>query len=149
MGVHQNAFWPQERWPNFPEDDGFDYGWTFICFRLRGYILVFSPDLQSHVEHLRSVLKICRIHGLTISLPKCEFLVSSLEFLGHTVSQQGIQPLEKHTAALQNFPPPTDMKGLQRFLGMINFYRRFIKDAALILAPLTNAQRVPKPQKSC
>ena len=93
-------------------------------------ILVFSPDLQNHVEHLQSVLDICRYHGLTICLPKCEFGVSQLEFLGHRVSAHGIQPLEKHTSAHENFSPPTDMGRLQRFLGTIIFYKKFIKNAA-------------------
>ena len=110
-------------------------------------ILVFSPNLQNHVEHLRTVLDICRLHGLTICLPKCEFGVSQLEFLGHRVSAHGIQPLEKHTSALQDFPPPTDMGGLQRFLGMINFYRKFIKNAAQVLAPLTDALKGHKGSK--
>ena len=110
-------------------------------------ILVFSPDLHSHVEHLRSIFDICKLHGLTISLSKCEFAVPQLEFLGHTVSAHGIQPLEKHTSALKSFPPPTDMRGLQRFLGMINFYRKFIKNAAQVLAPLTDALRGPKGSK--
>ena len=80
------------------------------------------------------------------SLPKCELGVSQLEFLGHRVSAHGVQPLEKHTSALQDFPPPTDM-GRLHFLGMINFYRKFIKNAAQVLAPLTDALKGHKGSK--
>ena len=110
-------------------------------------ILVFSPNLESHVSDLRDILQICREHGLTISLPKCEFAVPQLEFLGHSVSAQGLAPLKKHTSALQDFPVPTNQSGLQRFLGLINYYRKFIKNAAQLLAPLTNALKGPKGSK--
>ena len=110
-----------------------------FCFVYVDDILIFSPDLSSHVDHLREVFELCRLHGLTIGLPKCEFAVSEVEFLGHGLSSSGCRPLVKHTAVIKEFPVPTDKPALQRFLGMINFYRKFIKDAALILAPLTNA----------
>ena len=110
-------------------------------------ILVFSPDLESHVDHLRSILEICREQGLTISLPKCEFAIPHLEFLGHSVSAQGLAPLKKHTSALQEFPVPSDQSGLQRFLGLINYYRKFIRNAAQLLAPLTNALKGSKGSK--
>ena len=54
------------------------------------------------------------------------------------VSAAGIQPLPQHLAAIQDFPPPTDVKQLQRFLGMINFYRRFLPGVAGTLQPLTD-----------
>jgi len=110
-------------------------------------ILVFSDNLESHVEHLRSVLQICREQGLTISLPKCEFAVPQLEFLGHSVSASGLTPLRKHTSALQDFPTPKDQVSLQRFLGLVNFYRKFIKGAAKLLAPLTDALKGSKSSK--
>ena len=114
-----------------------------FCFVYVDDILIFSPDLSSHVDHLREVLELCRLHGLTIGLPKCEFAVSEVEFLGHNLSSSGCKPLVKHTAVIGEFPVPSDKPALQRFLGMINFYRKFIKNAALILAPLTDALKGP------
>ena len=70
-------------------------------------ILVFSPNLQSHVKHLHSILELLREHGLTLNLHKCEFAVSEVEFLGHRVTANGCSPLEKHTSALKNFPAPS------------------------------------------
>lgn len=111
-------------------------------------ILVFSPNLQSHVKHLHSILELLREHGLTLNLHKCEFAVSEVEFLGHRVTANGCSPLEKHTSALKNFPAPVDKAGLQRFLGLINFYRKFIQGAAQLLAPLTNALKGSKGSKA-
>ena len=108
------------------------------CFVYVDDILVFSPDLSSHVVHLREVFELCRLHSLTVSLPKCVFAVSEIEFLGHKLTSSGCQPLRKHTSAIKDFPTLTDKPALQRFLGMVNFYRKFIKDTALILASLTN-----------
>ena len=76
-------------------------------------------------------------------LPKCEFAISEVEFYGHNLNSSGCRPLINQTSAIKEFPTPTDKPALQRFLVMINFYRKFIKDAALILAPLTNPLKGP------
>ena len=98
------------------------------CFVYIDDILVFSPNLTSHVQHLRDVLELCHVHGLRIGLGKCEFAVSKTEFLGHCLPSSGLHPLQKQTSAIQDFPPPSDKPGLQRFLGMISFYRRFLSN---------------------
>ena len=113
------------------------------CFTYVDDILVFSTSLEQHVDHLRQVLLLCQQHGLTIGLPKCEFAVPEIEFLGHVLSANGCSPLVKHTAAISEFPTPSDKPALQRFLGMINFYRKFLQGAARVLAPLTDALKGP------
>ena len=100
---------------------------------------MFSKDLSIHVEHLRDILQLCPDQGLTVSRDKCEFAVSNIKFLGHNLSASRCSLLSKHSNAISAFPPPSDKKGLQRFLGMLNFYRKFIRGAARILAPLTDA----------
>ena len=100
-------------------------------------LLVASPDAVSHRQHLREVLMRLRDAGLVINPKKCVFGVNKVEFLGHEVSADGIRPLESRVKAVQDFPPPRDVKQLQRFLGMINFYRRFLPSLALIVSPLT------------
>jgi hypothetical protein len=79
--------------------------------------------------------------GLVLNAEKCLLGVSAVEFLGHHITAEGAEPLQQKVAAIANFQRPQDPKGMQRFLGMINFYRRFIKGAARILRPLTNALR--------
>ena len=88
--------------------------------------------------HLQQFFQVLQENGLTINPAKCVFAVSSLKFLGHMVDEAGITPLPRHVAAVQDCPPPTDIKQLQRFLGLINFYRRFLPAVARILQPLTD-----------
>ena len=113
------------------------------CFVYVDDILVFSKDLTSHVQHLRDVFLLCREYGLTIGLPKCQFAVEEIEFLGHHLTASGCSPLVKHSAAISTFPQPADKASLQRFLGMVNFYRKFLRSAAQVLAPLTDALKGP------
>ena len=108
------------------------------CFVYVDEILVFSKDLSSHLQHL-----LCREYGLTIGLPKCQFAVKEIEFLGHRLTSTGCSPLLKHSATISAFPQPTDKPSLQRFLGMVNFYRKFIPSAARVLAFLTDALKGP------
>ena len=103
--------------------------------------LIASKTLEEHMEHLRQFFSILQANGLTINPEKCVFAAPSVTFLGHHVSAAGTVPLAQHISAVRDFPPPTDLKGLQRFLGMINFYRQFIPAAARILQPLTDLLR--------
>jgi cleavage and polyadenylation specificity factor subunit 1 len=104
-------------------------------------ILIASKDIAEHMRHLRLVFEILQDAGLQINPAKCTFSVSSLTFLGHNVDAAGISPMEKHVKALTDFPPPSDLKQLQRFLGLINFYRRFLPGIAGTLQPLTDLLR--------
>ncbi len=70
---------------------------------------------------------------------KCVFTAATVEFLGHRVDQQGVRPLQRHVQAISDFPPLQDVKQLQQFLGMVNFYRRFLPGIARTLQPLTDA----------
>ena len=88
--------------------------------------LIASRTLEEHLLHLQQFFQVLQENGLTINPAKCVFAVSSLKFLGHMVDEAGITPLPRHVAAVQDCPPPTDIKQLQRFLGLINFYWRFL-----------------------
>ena len=102
-------------------------------------LLVASRSTQEHLDHLRQIFEILAANGLAINLEKCVFAAASLEVLGHTVSATGVTPLPGHVAAIKDFPQPGDVKGLQCFLGMCNFYRRFLPGVARTMAPLTAA----------
>jgi hypothetical protein len=74
-----------------------------------------------------------------INLEKCVFATPSLEILGHIISAAtGVAPTADHAAEIKNCQPPQDIKRLQRFLSMVNFYRRFLPKCAQILKPLTD-----------
>jgi RNase H-like domain found in reverse transcriptase len=90
------------------------------------------------VDHLRAIFRILEDNGLTINLENCEFAVPELDFLGHRLSATGVTPLRDSLQVMLDFPRPHTVKDLQRFLGMVNFYRRFLPKIAQTLAPLTN-----------
>jgi hypothetical protein len=77
-------------------------------------------------------------NGLTINLENCEFAVEELDFLGHRLSTASITPLTSSLQVMYNFPRPHTIKDLQQFLGMVNFYRRFLPKIVQILVPLIN-----------
>ena len=114
-----------------------------FCFVCIDNILIFNRDLSSHVVNLHKVFLLCGQHGLTIGLPKCEFALSKIEFLGHLLSTTQCSPLSKHSAAISAFPPPSDKLALQRSLGMIKYYRKILHGAAHILDSLTDALKGP------
>ena len=107
-------------------------------------ILVASKSPDEHHKHLRILFQRLQEYGLSINPAKCSFAAAELKFLGHRITKNGIEVLPERVAAIRSFPKPESRKQLRRFLGMINFYRRFIKNAARILAPLYN---LTKPKK--
>ena len=104
-------------------------------------VLIASVSHQEHVAHLREVLTLLQQHGLVLNGEKCELGKSQVDYLGHHVSSTGIQPIPERVEAIARYPAPTSVQQLQTYLGMVNFYRRFIKGAARILKPLTDALR--------
>ena len=99
-------------------------------------ILIASKDREEHLRHLKIVFSRLHQYGLILNKEKCVFDTDTIEFLGHSVSKCGIRPLESKVEAIRNFKEPANMKELRRYLGMINFYRRFIPHCAEILRPL-------------
>ena len=99
-------------------------------------VLIASSTPEEHQQHLRSVLKRFSEHGVIINPAKCQFGVSQLKFLGHLVNRHGIRPLEEKVQALLDFPRPLSKRKLREFLGLVNFYHRFLPGCAHILHPL-------------
>jgi len=102
-------------------------------------VLIASLTRKLHIEHLRVVLELLVQNRLVLNLDKCSFVQHEIEYLGHKITVDGIVPLRCHVDALLFHPHPQDVRGLQRFLGMINFYRRFLPRIARTLGPLTDA----------
>jgi hypothetical protein len=97
-----------------------------------------SPDRQIHLHHLEAFFKALAANGLAINSEKCLFTTPSREILGHMILATGAAPTANHAAKIKNCPPPQDIKPLQRFLSMVNFYRRFLPKRAQMLKPLTD-----------
>jgi cleavage and polyadenylation specificity factor subunit 1 len=108
--------------------------------------LVASKDEEEHRVHLRNVFTRLSSQGIQINPSKCVLGKASLEFLGHLVDKDGIRPLAEKVQVIQEFPQPTTQCELRRFLGLLNFYHRFIPGCAAILHPL-NALLSPPSKK--
>lgn len=115
-----------------------------FCYGYIDDILVFSSNSVQHEQHLRQLFERLADYGVLINTSKCVFGQTEVSFLGYKVSAAGIQPLSSKVQAIQNYPEPKNVKELRRFLGMINFYRRFIPNAAQTQAPLNNLLSGPK-----
>jgi len=101
-------------------------------------ILVFSNSHTDHVQHLQLVLDLLHHHKFFAKLSKCIFAVARVEYLGHVISASGVTPDLDKIEAIINWPVPTTLTALRGFLGLTGVYRCFVRDYAIIAAPLTN-----------
>ena len=102
-------------------------------------IIVFSSTFEEHLCRLRNVLVALREAHLQLKLPKCTFACTEVAYLGHIVSANGITPDPQKVTAVLHFPQPTEAKPLRQFLGLTNYYRKFIHNYASIAEPLHQA----------
>lgn len=93
-------------------------------------ILVWGRTRKEHDERLRSVLKRAEQQHLTFNLGKCKFAKEEVEYLGDVISSNGIRPSSRLIESVLRFPPPRDKKDLHRFLGLINYFGKYIPDLA-------------------
>jgi transposase InsO family protein len=101
-------------------------------------ILIYSKNKDEHEHHLRQVLKRLKEHQLYAKRSKCTFFSNSVEYLGHIVDGDGLQPNPRLVQAVKDFPQPKTLKELQSFLGLANYYRKFISNFSRIALPLTD-----------
>ncbi|UYV74048.1 hypothetical protein LAZ67_11001970 [Cordylochernes scorpioides] len=111
-------------------------------------VLIASKNENDHIQHLHIIFKRLSDHGLTINISKSVFGKPSLEFLGHIIDNKGIKPLPEKMRIVKDFPQPNSTRQLQRFIGLVNFYHRFIKNSSHILAPLYSLLKTKSPNAS-
>ena len=99
-------------------------------------ILVFASTVEEHDKRLRDVLKRLSDYGLTLNVKKCQFGVTEIKFLGHVINEKGIHPSEDKIEAVVKMNPPSDVSGVRRFLGLVNYMGRFIPNLSELLQPL-------------
>ena len=110
-------------------------------------ILVFSRTVKEHLEHLRIILQRLRDYGFVLHPQKCVMAQEEVEFLGHSISSEGVKPTQNKVEAINKFPVPQNIKSLQEFIGMVTYYHRFLPGIAHILAPLHGALKGKLKQK--
>uniref|UniRef100_A0A672Z804 Gypsy retrotransposon integrase-like protein 1 n=1 Tax=Sphaeramia orbicularis TaxID=375764 RepID=A0A672Z804_9TELE len=99
-------------------------------------ILIFSPDEETHVLHVRQVLQRLLQNQLYVKAEKCEFHQASVSFLGFIISEGSVQMDPDKISAVRDWPTPASRKEVQRFLGFANFYCKFIRGFSNVAAPL-------------
>jgi hypothetical protein len=112
-----------------------------FCFAFQDDLEVASRTEKEPRQHLCTIFQRLQEHGLVINAEKCIFDVASIDFLGHRVDAAGVTTLSQYVSAVVDFPQPSTVKELQAFLGMLNFYRRFLPAIANFLRLLTEGGR--------
>jgi len=101
-------------------------------------IIVFSDTLEEHERRLQRVVDRLREYGLKLNLSKCKFFQTSVKYLGHIVSRDGVKTDPDKIRALKTWPSPKNLKELRSFLGFSGYYRRFIQGYSAVVKPLTD-----------
>lgn len=100
-------------------------------------ILVYSKNMEEHLQYLRQVFTLLQQHQLHLKLSKCSFAQESLEFLGHVISKHGVATDPTKIQTVQKWPRPENVKEVRSFLGMAGYYRKFVKKFGILSKPLT------------
>ena len=106
------------------------------CLSYMDDVIIFSPDYDTHLKDIANVLEAFAQANLLLSPSKCCFARRKVEFLGMCFTPEGYTPADKHLEAVRTYPEPTTVKELRTFLGLVNYFRKFLKHRSVICAPL-------------
>ena len=107
-------------------------------------LIILGSTPQEHADNLIKVLDTLAKHNLKINLKKCSFFQKNVEFLGHEIGKEGVKPLFDKVQAIREFPRPSSPKEVSSFLGLVGYYRKFIRDFAKISRPLDALRKTDK-----
>ncbi|CAC5362607.1 Retrovirus-related Pol polyprotein from transposon 17.6 [Mytilus coruscus] len=110
--------------------------WKFVLCYVDD-ILVFSENFETHLDHLQQLFNCLSKANLTLKPSKCSFAVTEVKYLGHVISKEGVKVDPEKTSAVATFPEPKTQKDVRSFLGMCNYYRKFVQSYSKITTPLT------------
>ena len=125
------------------------------CNFAMGYlddIIIFSKTKEEHLEHLETIFNRLHEAGLKLKLQKCSFFKKHIQYLGHLISDEGIQPLLEKLESIAKMPTPKNAKQVKQFLGLVGYYRKFVPrfaDISRILTKLTRKDQEFKWTPEC
>lgn len=99
-------------------------------------ILVTGANEKEHLKTLAIVLDCLEKAGIQVKKSKCQFMASSVSYLGHLIDKKGLHPLQKKVKAVKQAPSPTNVSELKAYLGLLTYYSKFLPNMANVLAPL-------------
>ena len=99
-------------------------------------ITIFSTNFELHCEHVPKVLNALRDTNLMLNSEKCHFFLLQVKLLGHVINREGIQPNNDKIVKVKDFLRPNTIRQLRGFLGLVSYYRKFIKNFFSITRPL-------------
>lgn len=110
-------------------------------------ILIYSPDLTSHINHVTQVLQLLKQDHWQVKLSKCSFAQQQVSYLRHVIGVHGVATEPKKIQDVINWAVPTTVKKLRGFLGLAGYYRKFVKNFGVLCKPLTQLLRKGVPYK--
>jgi hypothetical protein len=93
-------------------------------------ILIYSKSLYEHIDHLTQVFQVLRQHNLYVKFKKCAFAQTQIDYLGHIIYDKGVATGPSKTSAMLNWSTPNSFTDLRGFLGLTEYYRKFIQDSS-------------------
>ena len=110
-------------------------------------VLIHSPDIETHLQHMRVLFQRLRKADLKLKDSKGNYFKTYVQYLGHLVSGKGIKPLPEKLESVKKMPAPTTPKEIKQFLGLVGYYRKFVPRFADIARPMTNLTKQDVPFK--
>lgn len=104
-------------------------------------ILVPGKNFEEGLERLENVFKLLRIAKLTLNLQKCDFFQKEIEYLGYEIGEHGIRPGKTKIVSVEQFPTPRNVHEVRQFVGLASYFRKFIRNFAIMAKPLTDLTR--------
>ena len=99
-------------------------------------ILITGKDDATHLKNLKEVLSRLEKAGLKLRKDKCSFMVPSVTYLGHKIDSEGVHPTQDKVKAIQEAPAPENVNELKAYLGLLNYYHKFLPNLSSEIAPL-------------
>ncbi len=110
---------------------GLDFVWCYI-----DDIVVYNDTVEEHQIHLQIVFEQLKAHGLCLHLGKCKFFQESVEYLGHVIYLGGLGVQQAKVEAIASIPHPMDVSRVRAFMGLTNYYHRYVKGFSAMAKPL-------------